>query len=176
MSDFEAHPIGTATRIEELERDLDNERARGIHTCHSKCQRPLCVAHRRIAELEAQCRFHIAEAKNADELVLKENRKLLTRIAEIETARLWCDGKATELEAENEGLVKAWNRQVNEMLDEKAKLNIKIEQLRAVYEAGQLLVKKYTEKPFTGAASPLEIEDVLRLSEALAAVEETDDG
>jgi hypothetical protein len=71
-------------RIEELERDLDNERARGIHTCHSKCQRPLCVAHRRIAELEAQCRFHIAEAKNADELVLKENRKLLTRIAELE--------------------------------------------------------------------------------------------
>jgi hypothetical protein len=41
-------------RIEELERDLDNERARGIHTCHSKCQRPLCVAHRRIAELEGE--------------------------------------------------------------------------------------------------------------------------
>lgn len=38
-------------RITDLERDLENERARGIHTCHDQCQRPLCVAQRRIAEL-----------------------------------------------------------------------------------------------------------------------------
>lgn len=38
-------------RIAALERDLKNERARGIHTCHDQCPRPLCVAHREIADL-----------------------------------------------------------------------------------------------------------------------------
>lgn len=48
-----AHERLTAAqqRIAELERDLENERARGIHTCHDQCERPLCVAQRRIAEL-----------------------------------------------------------------------------------------------------------------------------
>lgn len=40
--------------IDRLQDDLDNERAKGIHTCHSKCQRPLCVANRRIEELRAE--------------------------------------------------------------------------------------------------------------------------
>lgn len=38
-------------RIAALERDLKNERARGIHTCYDQCPRPLCVAHREIADL-----------------------------------------------------------------------------------------------------------------------------
>lgn len=44
-------------RIAALESELATERARGIHTCHDQCQRPLCVAQRRIAELEGvgQC-------------------------------------------------------------------------------------------------------------------------
>lgn len=40
-------------RIADLESELKNERARGIHTCHDQCERPLCVAQRRIAALES---------------------------------------------------------------------------------------------------------------------------
>jgi hypothetical protein len=32
--------------IERLRKALENERARGIHTCHDQCGRPLCVAQR----------------------------------------------------------------------------------------------------------------------------------
>ena len=49
-----------ADAIESLRRDLENERARGIHTCHDRCDRPMCVLRRerdalraRVAELEA---------------------------------------------------------------------------------------------------------------------------
>jgi hypothetical protein len=41
-------------RIAALEGELENERARDIHTCHDQCERPLCVAQRRIRELEHQ--------------------------------------------------------------------------------------------------------------------------
>jgi hypothetical protein len=41
-------------RIAALESELSNERARDIHTCHDQCERPLCVAQRRIRELEHQ--------------------------------------------------------------------------------------------------------------------------
>lgn len=52
---FTAKQLAAAQqRIAELERELENERARGIHTCHDQCQRPLCMARRRIAELESQ--------------------------------------------------------------------------------------------------------------------------
>lgn len=43
----------TQQRIAALESELENERARGIHTCHNQCQRPLCVAQRRIVSLES---------------------------------------------------------------------------------------------------------------------------
>ena len=39
-------------RIAELIEELDNERARGIHSCGPHCKRPLCLANKRIAELE----------------------------------------------------------------------------------------------------------------------------
>ena len=39
-------------RIEELAEELDNEQARGIHSCGPNCKRPLCVANRQIAEYE----------------------------------------------------------------------------------------------------------------------------
>lgn len=45
--------LAAQRRIADLESDLETERARGIHTCHDQCQRPLCVAGRRIRELEA---------------------------------------------------------------------------------------------------------------------------
>jgi hypothetical protein len=41
-------------RIAALESELSNERARNIHTCHDQCERPLCVAGRRIRELERE--------------------------------------------------------------------------------------------------------------------------
>jgi predicted RNase H-like nuclease (RuvC/YqgF family) len=62
-------------RIEGLERDLDNERARGIHTCHSKCQRPLCVAHRRIEALERGRDIQKNNAKRWEELALQYKRE-----------------------------------------------------------------------------------------------------
>lgn len=37
-----------------LREENDNLRAGTMHTCHDKCQRPLCVANRRIRELEAE--------------------------------------------------------------------------------------------------------------------------
>ena len=36
-----------------LKDELENEKARGIHSCGPNCSRPLCVANRRIAELTA---------------------------------------------------------------------------------------------------------------------------
>jgi hypothetical protein len=47
----EASLAAARQRIAALESELETERARGIHTCHDQCQRPLCVAQRRIAEL-----------------------------------------------------------------------------------------------------------------------------
>lgn len=32
--------------IKRLQDELDNEQARGIHTCHDKCLRPMCVLRR----------------------------------------------------------------------------------------------------------------------------------
>jgi hypothetical protein len=40
-------------RISELEDELDNEMARGGHSCGPNCQRPLCVANRKIKRLDA---------------------------------------------------------------------------------------------------------------------------
>lgn len=42
---------------------LRNEDARGIHTCHDQCTRPLCVLRRRVRELEAEVKV----LKDADE-------------------------------------------------------------------------------------------------------------
>jgi hypothetical protein len=51
--EYERELTAAQQRIADLESELENERARGIHTCHDQCQRPLCVAGRRIRELEA---------------------------------------------------------------------------------------------------------------------------
>jgi hypothetical protein len=45
-----------ADEIERLRKALDNERARGIHTCHDNCQRPLCVSGREIDRLRSLLR------------------------------------------------------------------------------------------------------------------------
>lgn len=49
---IDAHEQATAA----LRRQIANLEARGIHTCHADCDRPLCVAQRRIVELEGALR------------------------------------------------------------------------------------------------------------------------
>ena len=46
-----------ASRIQVLE----NQLASGIHTCHDYCQHPMCVARRRIRELENTARLVMTE-------------------------------------------------------------------------------------------------------------------
>jgi hypothetical protein len=48
-----------AAEIERLGAELDNERARGVHSCGPNCQRPLCVANRRIAELTKPAQYYV---------------------------------------------------------------------------------------------------------------------
>lgn len=48
-------PDGEACSMRVLEksyRDMENQLASGIHTCTDTCQRPLCVLHRQMKELE----------------------------------------------------------------------------------------------------------------------------
>lgn len=45
---------GWQCRACSLEVEIANLRAGDIHSCHAECQRPVCVAGRRIAELEAE--------------------------------------------------------------------------------------------------------------------------
>lgn len=42
-----------ADRITELEHQITNDLAKGVHSCHAGCARPICAALRRIAHLEA---------------------------------------------------------------------------------------------------------------------------
>ena len=42
--------------IESLRRELENERARGIHTCHDRCDRQMCVLRRERDALAAELR------------------------------------------------------------------------------------------------------------------------
>lgn len=52
--------VAHAREIESLQRELDNERVRGVHTCSIYCDRPLCVARREIESLRQ--RVEAAEA------------------------------------------------------------------------------------------------------------------
>jgi len=45
--------IGAIKTAIALHEALEAERA-GVHSCHLNCERPTCVLHRRVAELEAQ--------------------------------------------------------------------------------------------------------------------------
>ena len=42
------------SRLAECERELANEKARGIHSCWAECPRPLCVATRENDKLKAE--------------------------------------------------------------------------------------------------------------------------
>lgn len=56
FSSAEIFAAGAASRdaeIADLKRELDNEQARGIHSCHPNCTREGCVNRRLRAELEA---------------------------------------------------------------------------------------------------------------------------
>ena len=54
-----------------------------------------------------------------------------------------------------------------EAIDALEAANERIAELEAVIDAAQNVVNTYINKPFCDAASPLEIEDVLKLAEAL---------
>jgi hypothetical protein len=52
--------------IERLREALANEQARGVHTCHEQCQRPMCVMQRAITERDSiieRLRARLAEAE-----------------------------------------------------------------------------------------------------------------
>lgn len=54
-------PAAHAREVEALQLALDNEQAKGVHSCGVHCERPLCVARREIASLRQ--RGEAAEAK-----------------------------------------------------------------------------------------------------------------
>jgi hypothetical protein len=52
--------------IERLRAALANEQARGVHTCHEHCERPMCVMQRAITERDSiieRLRARLAEAE-----------------------------------------------------------------------------------------------------------------
>src|SRR5690606_307951 len=62
-------------RIADLESDLETERARGIHTCHDQCQRPLCVAQRKAATWEAHAQHMERRVAGLESLNAERNRQ-----------------------------------------------------------------------------------------------------
>lgn len=60
--------LALAQEVESLRAELENEQARGIHTCHENCQRPLCVARRRVRELEKEVEELMADKARLDHL------------------------------------------------------------------------------------------------------------
>jgi hypothetical protein len=55
-----------ADEIERLREALANEQARGVHTCHEHCERPMCVMQRAITERDSiieRLRARLAEAE-----------------------------------------------------------------------------------------------------------------
>ena len=72
------------SEISELREQLENEQAKGVHSCGPHCQRPMCVLRRENAELRE--RAEKAEAEN-ERLTAKcgEYDKALTRLAQSET-------------------------------------------------------------------------------------------
>jgi hypothetical protein len=58
--------LGAADEIERLRAALANEQARGVHTCHEHCERPMCVMQRAITERDSmieRLRARLAEAE-----------------------------------------------------------------------------------------------------------------
>lgn len=67
ISPDKAHELANGVRdllagLEDVQRELENERARGIHTCHDNCTRDGCV-NRRLREELADVRKQLAEAQ-----------------------------------------------------------------------------------------------------------------
>ena len=86
----------------------DNEMARGGHSCGPNCQRPLCVANRKIERLDAErdeLKQRIAELENDNQELanaIEETDKLNSeRIAELE------DRNTALTESENYAMAKA---------------------------------------------------------------------
>jgi hypothetical protein len=58
--------LDAADEIERLRAALANEQARGVHTCHEHCERPMCVMQRAITERDStieRLRARLAEAE-----------------------------------------------------------------------------------------------------------------
>ena len=56
LETLRAEKAAHAREVESLRLELDNERARGEHTCHAECDKPLCVMRRRAEAAEADSR------------------------------------------------------------------------------------------------------------------------
>jgi len=67
-----------ADEIERLRAALANEQARGVHTCHEHCERPMCVMQRAITERDSmieRLRARLAEAERLEtELIYAAGR------------------------------------------------------------------------------------------------------
>jgi len=57
------------TALREMEEALDNEQAKGIHSCGPHCKRPLCVANKRIAEQEKELMDLRRDIAKQDEII-----------------------------------------------------------------------------------------------------------
>ena len=80
--------------LEEAQKDLENERARGIHSCHDNCTRDGCV-NRRLREELAATRKQLAEARNREQLI-RDNLAFERELHASTEAELSCLRKQPE--------------------------------------------------------------------------------
>ena len=74
-----------AKQIEELQRELDNERARDIHSCHDHCTRVGCVNRRLRAQIE-ELQAEVTEQARLNGMGSEREAAKDARIAELDTA------------------------------------------------------------------------------------------
>ncbi len=81
-----------ADTIENLREELDNERARGIHSCGPNCQRTECMQRREIERLEAEVERH---KRRIDLLEASELR--FCEYEDCDQEPMYCEGHMREL-------------------------------------------------------------------------------